>query len=146
MNKLFRIAGLVLGSIVVLNAAAQPQPTAKERETLVQKFVEAFNQQDPDAMMAMMAPNIQWLNVEGEKISSEGSSREAIGASMKKYFKSCPTCRSRLDGVVATPNRLTAVEVAQWKSGALSKEQRSVSVYEFSGPLISRVYYFPAER
>ncbi len=146
MTKFIRIAAYMLASTLMSNVTAQTQPTAKDREVLVQKFVDAFNQHDPEAMMAMMAPNIQWLNVDGEKISSEGSSREGIGASMKKYFKSCPTCRSRLDGVVATPNRLTAVEVAQWKSGAASKEQRSVSVYEFAGPLISRVYYFPAER
>ena len=115
----------------------------------MQKFVDAFNQQDADAMMMMMmmmAPQIEWLNVNGAAITAEGSSRDAIGKSMRAYFKSCPTCRSRLTDVVATANRLSAIEVAQWKGSAGPKEQRSISVYEFSGPLISRVYYFPAEK
>ncbi len=145
MNKPIRAMIFLLPFIFTSNVSAQTEPTAADREVLVRKFVEAFNRQDPDAMMGMMAPNIQWLSVDGEKISSEGSSREGIGAGMKKYFKSCPTCRSTLAGVVATPNRLTAVEIAQWKKGGVDKEQRSVSVYEFSGALISRVYYFPAE-
>lgn len=145
MKTYMRTAVSLIALIFVSTASAQTEPTATDREALVRKFVEAFNRQDPDAMMAMMAPNIQWLSVDGEKISSEGSSRDAIGASMKKYFKSCPTCRSSLAGVVATPNRLTAVEIAQWKKGTVDKEQRSISVYEFSGAMISRVYYFPAE-
>jgi hypothetical protein len=146
MKNYMRIAVSLLALSFSSTLSAQIGATATDREALVRKFVDAFNRQDPDAMMTMMAPNIQWLSIDGEKISSEGSSRDAIGASMKKYFKSCPTCRSSLAGVVATPNRLTAVEIAQWKKGAVDKEQRSVSVYEFSGALISRVYYFPAEQ
>ena len=146
MNKTIRILLSLLALTFVSAASAQSAPTGADREALVRQFVDAFNRQDPDAMMAMMTPDIQWLNVDGEKISSEGAGRDAIGAGMKKYFKSCPTCRSRLAGVVATPNRLTAIEVAQWKKADADKEQRSVSVYEFSGQLISRVYYFPAER
>lgn len=130
-------------------AHAQPDAALKEqgaeREALVRKFIDAFNRHDPDAMMTMMAPDIQWLSIDGDRIASEGASREAVGASMRKYFKSCPSCRSRLEGVVASAHRLSAIEVAQWKKGEVSKEQRSLSVYEFAGPLISRVYYFPAE-
>ena len=126
MRISFSICLTVLALVFATVANAQPEPGAKEREILVRKFIDAFNRQDPEAMMTMMAPDIQWLSVDGEKISSEGSSREAIGASMKTYFKSCPTCRSRLDGVVATSKRLSAVEIAQWKKGEISKEQRSI--------------------
>jgi uncharacterized protein (TIGR02246 family) len=147
MNPLRRLAiqfvpGL-LALLCISGASAQPGP--KEREALVRQFVEAFNQQDTAAMLRLLTPEAQWLSVSGEKISAEGASREAIGQSMDKYFKSCPSCRSRLDGVLATSNRLTAIEVAQWQTSKGKKEQRGISVYEFSGSLISRVYYFPAE-
>ena len=137
---------LVLGAVLMTGVSAQAEPTALERETLVRQFIDAFNRHDSDAMMSMMAPQIQWLNISGDTITAEGSSREAIGKSMRAYFKSCPTCRSQLTGVVATAHRLSAVELAQWQGQSGSREQRSVSVYEFSGPLISRVYYFPAEK
>lgn len=136
----------VMGAICMSGALGQAEPTARDREMLVRKFVDAFNQQDPEAMMTMMAPNIQWLSVNGDAIASEGNSREAIGKSMRAYFKSCPTCRSTLGAVVGTASRLSAVEVAQWQGKSGPREQRSVSVYEFNGPLISRVYYFPAEK
>lgn len=140
------IAAGVFAQSLMSGATAQDLHTAKDREHQVMAFVAAFNQQDADAMVQMLTPQAQWLSVDGEKITAEGSSRDAIGKSMRAYFKSCPTCRSRLAGVVATANRLTAVEVAQWQTGAgKQKEQRGVSVYEFAGPLISRVYYFPAE-
>jgi len=146
MRTLPLIAACVFGLAPLSGAFAQDLPAAKDRENQVMAFIAAFNQQDADAMMQMLTPQAQWLSVDGEKITAEGASRDAIGKSMRSYFKSCPTCRSRLAGVVATANRLTAVEVAQWQTSAgKQKEQRGVSVYEFSGPLISRVYYFPAE-
>lgn len=141
-----RLIFVALAALWAPGALAQAEPTPKDRQILVQKFVDAFNLQDAEAMMTMMAPQIEWLNVSGTTITAEGSSREAIGKSMRAYFKSCPTCRSRLTGVVATANRLSAVEVAQWQGSAGPKEQRSISVYEFNGPLINRVYYFPAEK
>jgi uncharacterized protein (TIGR02246 family) len=146
MHIFMRIAAAVFALTLMAQAGAQSDPGPKEREILVRQFVDAFNRQDPQAMMRLMTPQIQWLSIDGEKITSEGNSREAIGMSMKKYFKSCPTCRSQLAGVVATANRLTALEVAQWQTSSGKKEQRSMAVYEFSGPLISRVYYFPAEQ
>lgn len=146
MRIFHQLAAGLLAMALAHGAMAQEPPSARDREQLVAQFIAAFNRQDADAMMAMLTPGAQWLSVDGEKITSEGGSRDAIGKSMKAYFKSCPTCRSTLAGVVASANRLTAVEVAQWQTGAgKHKEQRSVSVYEFSGPLISRVYYFPAE-
>lgn len=146
MRTRIQIAFSILALAFLPNASARSEPSAQDREMLVAQFIEAFNRQDPDAMMRLMAPDIQWLSVDGDKISAEGRSRDEIGASMKSYFKSCPTCRSKLERVIATPKRLSAIEVAQWKKGDVAKEQRSVSVYEFAGPLISRVYYFPAER
>lgn len=146
-NRAIKLAVVsALAALSVSGACAQAEPTPKDREVLVQRFVDAFNQQDADAMMAMMTPQIQWFNVDGATIAPEGSTREAIGSSMRAYFKSCPTCRSRLTGMVGTAQRLSAVEVAQWQGKSGPKEQRSLSVYEFTGPLINRVYYFPAEK
>jgi hypothetical protein len=133
-------------SELVQAAAIDAEHSAEEREQLVQKFLGAFNEHDSEAMMRMMAPDIAWFNIDGDKIAPEGSSREEVGASMRRYFKSCPSCRSTLESIISTPSRVSAFEVAAWEKGGVAKEQRSLSVYEFAGSLIKRVYYFPAEK
>lgn len=116
------------------------------RDRLVHQFVAAFNAQDSAAMGRLVSDDVQWLSIEGEKVTVETDSRQALLTSMDAYFRACPSCRSSLSGIVATTDRVSAVETAQWRSASGLKQQRSVSVYEFNGPLIRRVYYFPAER
>ncbi len=119
---------------------------SESREKLVARFLEAFNAQDVDAMALLVTDNVQWLSIDGNSVAVETGTKQALVESMGKYFKSCPSCRSSLSGVIATADRLSAIEVAQWDSPKGKKMQRSISIYEFSGGLIRRVYYFPAER
>jgi hypothetical protein len=65
---------------------------------------------------------------------------------MNSYFKSCPTCQSRLTSLIASRERISAIEAASWEGKNGPRTQSGVSVYEFSGELIRRVYYFPAEK
>jgi hypothetical protein len=147
MSKLqgLRVAVLVLawsGSFVMADG-----PTAADgREQLVARFIEAFNAQDVDGMAKLVTDDVQWLSVDGTSVAVETGTKQQLVVSMGKYFKSCPSCRSSLSGVIATADRLSAIEVARWESAKGKKEQRGISVYEFSGPLIRRVYYFPVER
>ena len=67
-------------------------------------------------------------------------------SAMDAYFKSCPTCQSQLADVIASRDRVSAIEVASWRGKDGSKTQSGIAVYEFFGDLIRRVYYFPAER
>ncbi len=108
--------------------------------------MDAFNAHDVKAMAALVTNDVQWLNVADDKVTEETGSRDALVASMTAYFKSCPTCRSSLAGVIATANRVSAVEVAHWQGRDGPRTQRGIAVYEFSGELIRRVYYYPAEK
>lgn len=65
---------------------------------------------------------------------------------MDAYFKSCPTCRSELSGVIATQDRVSAAEIVSWQANSGPKSQRRLSVYEFSDGVIRGVYYFAAEK
>lgn len=143
--RALRVAVLVLawaGSSV----RADAQPAVEGRERLVARFIEAFNAQDVDAMGRLVTDDVQWLSIDGKSVAVETGTRQEPLTSMGKYFKSCPACRSSLSGVIATADRLSAIEVARWETSKGKKVQRSISVYEFAGPLISRVYYFPVER
>ncbi len=116
-----------------------------ERKQLVNGFVAAFNQQDSAAMARLVTDDVEWLAVDGTTISAETRGKPQLVSSMDAYFKSCPSCRSEIRGIVATPRRASAVEVASWETPKGKRSQRGVAVYEFSGALIRRVYYFPAE-
>lgn len=124
---------------------AQAEPTPKDRERLVVRFIDAFNAKDIDAMARLVTDDVQWLSIDGKAIAVETGTKQELVTSMGSYFKSCPSCRSSLSGVIATSHRLGAIEVARWESANGKQERRGVSVYEFSGSLISRVFYFPAE-
>jgi len=116
-----------------------------EAEKRVREFVEAFNNRKLEAMLELTAENIQWLTVEGTKVSVETEGKAALRGSMERYFHSCQSCRSSLEWVQIAGSRVTAMERASWSGSSGPKSQRSLSVYEFQGGKIVRVYYFPAE-
>ena len=117
-----------------------------DHEKHVRDFVAAFNARDLNKMLELADDNIQWLNVNGVKISIETEGKAALKASMEKYFNECSTCKSTLEWVQSAGSRVSAREIAHWTSKSGPKEQSSLSVYEFQGDKIIRVYYFPAER
>lgn len=116
-----------------------------EHEKQVRDFVAAFNARDLAKMLELADDKIQWLSIDGAKISIEAEGKTALKASMEKYFSECSTCKSSLAWVQVAGSRITAREIAHWTSKSGPKEQSSLSVYEFQGDKIMRVYYFPAE-
>lgn len=138
---------LFLGlAVAVLVASEHPVSSSVEQEKRVRAFVAAFNARDTDAMLALVDENIQWLNVDGPKVTIETEGKVALGQSMARYFKSCPSCKSSLVWVQIAGSRITAMERATWSAKSGAKSQSGLSVYEFNGDKILRVYYFPAER
>lgn len=140
--------GLLLLSLVLLMAspATFADDTAMQNEQRVRDYVSAFNQRDLDTMLSMVSDDIQWLNVAGDKITIETSGKAKLRESMTAYFKSNPSAKSQLEWVQATASRVAAQERATWQGKSGQKSQASLSVYEFRAGLISRVYYFPAEK
>ena len=131
----------LLGNELVAAADA-----ATSNEQRVRNYVEAYNRHDVDAMMTMVSDEIQWLNVAGDKLSVETRGKEQLRASLVSYFKSMPTAKSSLEWVQMTSSRVAAKEKAIWESKTGEKSQSSLSVYEFKGGLIARVYYYSAEK
>jgi hypothetical protein len=113
---------------------------------IVREFVAAFNAHDSIAMSKFVAEDVQWLSISGDSVSIETDGKPALISAMDGYFQSCPTCRSHIREMIASGERVSAIEEAVWEGRDGPRTQRSLSVYEFSGQLIRRVYYFPAER
>ncbi|HEY5883641.1 MAG TPA: nuclear transport factor 2 family protein [Pyrinomonadaceae bacterium] len=116
-----------------------------EHEKRVREFVDAFNTREIDRMLSLVDENIQWLHIDGENITVNTNGKVALRDSMTRYFKSCASCKSSLEGLRTAGNRVTAMERASWTSKQGPKSQSSLSVYEFKDGKIFRVYYFPAE-
>ena len=148
ISRTLMLCFVVLFITVAAFAFSEPRPTYSNvpPEVRVRNLVEAFNSRNIDAMLELVDENIQWLHVSGTKITVETEGKEALRQSMGRYFTSCSSCKSSLESVQRAGTRVTAMERASWTSKSGPKSQRSLSVYEFSGDKILRVYYFPAEK
>ena len=136
------LALLHLTATPMFFAAETPNPN----EQRVRDYVSAFNKREIDTMLSMVSDDIQWLSVAGDKITIETQGKARLRESLAAYFKSTPTAKSELEWVRATASRVAALERAGWQSKSGPKSQASLSVYEFRDGLITRVYYYPAEK
>lgn len=132
--------------LLLASFPALPQQAEAGHVQAVRSFIAAFNAHDSSAMSQFVTDDVQWLSISGESISIETKGKDALVAAMNDYFKSCPTCRSTVTELIASRDRVSAVEVATWQGKDGLKKQSGISVYEFSAGLIKRVYYFPVEK
>ena len=136
--------------LALLHLVATPGPfageTPNENEQRVRDYVSAFNNREIDTMLSMVSEDIQWLSVAGDKITVETEGKAALRESMAAYFKSTPTAKSELEWVQATESRVATLERASWQGKSGPKSQAGLAVYEFRDGLITRVYYYPAEK
>jgi hypothetical protein len=134
-------------SLTVFASSLQPAPAAPgggARE-VVERFLEAFNRHDVEAMLALAHPEIQWLSVEGEKISVETAGAAALGESMRKYFRSLPSSRSSIEGAVEAGRFVSVRERARWEGKSGERTQSALAVYEVDEGRVRRVWYYPAQ-
>ena len=136
---------LVMAVVALASPASGQANSWGDQEKRVREFVEAFNTRKIDVMLELAAENIQWLLIDGAKVTIETEGKAALRESMERYFRSCPSCRSSLEWVQIAGSRVTAMERASWSGRDGAKSQRSLSVYEFREGKIFRVYYFPVE-
>lgn len=111
----------------------------------VENFVQAFNERNLEGMLALVAEDVQWLSIDGQKLSTETTNKTELSIAMQDYFSGCESCRSNIKNINSNKNWVCATETASWNSKTGSKSQSSFSVYEFENGLIKRVYYFPSE-
>jgi hypothetical protein len=118
----------------------------KSGETIIREFQTAFNKHDTAAMLALVADDAQWCNVQGSKIEIEVEGKPAMEKWLTGYFKSCSSCKSEIESLMAAGSYVTVHERAMWETKAGKKSQKSLAVYEVRDGLIRRVWYFPAEK
>jgi hypothetical protein len=137
---------LIAACLLLGPMSAVAQRVESAHAATVRAFVDAFNRHESGAMSAFVADDVQWLSISGDSITVDARGKAALVSAMDSYFKSCTTCRSELTALMESRERVSTVEAASWQSSRGARTQSSVAVYEFSGSLIRRVYYFPAEK
>lgn len=106
------------------------------------QFIDAFNARDTEAMMSFVTEDVKWFTVAGAKLSTETSDKRSLRTFMEGYFKSCPTCRSKISNLNQTGTRVTMTETATWQTDKGPKTSDSFAIYEFESGKIARVYYY----
>ena len=119
---------------------------AQSNEEVVRKFEAAFNKHDVAAMTALVATNVQWFSVDGDKLAVETNGKATLEKWLKGYFQSCPSCHSEFEALMVAGSYVTVHEKAMWESKSGPKVQKSLGVYEVRKGLIQRVWYYPAEK
>lgn len=128
--------------LLVVGGCATPRMPAP-----MDRWIDAFNRHDVEAMTAEVAPDFEWFMVDGEKVSVETRGVDALRESMRGYFEGLPSARSKVEQVMVSGAYVTLRERASWtsKSGE-PKSQSALAVYELSDGKLRRAWYFPAER
>lgn len=115
------------------------------KANLAHAYTNAFNARDVDAMLALATDDIEWISLDGRDLLMGADGADSLRATMVEYFDSCSSCRASLKWTKTTEGRVVALEEASWDGDGERKSQSALSVYEFEGEKIRRVYYFPAE-
>lgn len=144
MRRLILVAALAL--IVISTALSGTEPVRSPKDSVIE-FVAAFTRHDLPALLAFTHADIEWLTISESTVLIETRGQEALGASLRSYFDSCPTCQATVEVSSVNGNFVSAVETATWQSKeGVARAQSSLSVYEFVDGKIRRVWYYPAAK
>lgn len=134
---------LLIVAQLVLAHAPRAQATSQD---LVLAFIEAYNTQDVDEMLALVTADIRWMSVEGVRIRMQTVGKEALGSGMRGYFDNLPSARAEVRDIRQLDDFVTVVEAALWEENGVAQSQCAISVYQVSAGLISNVWYYPARQ
>lgn len=127
---------------VVLIASANIFGQTKSESKTLRQFIDAFNARKLEAMLSLVTDDVKWFSLAGDKLTTETADKDSLRKFMENYFKSCPTCRSKITNVNQNSNRVTMTETASWKTDKGTQFNNSFAVYEFANGKIARVYYY----
>jgi hypothetical protein len=135
---------------------AKPEWRVADMPTAIQQYMDAFNAHDPEAVGKTLAADVSWMSISGDKMSVDGTGRDAVVTWLRGYFKSFPDVRTL---VIAKPALLEGTDFAAGRFFALReapswtgkdgkpRTQCSWAMFELSDDgLIQRVWYHATEK
>ncbi|MEQ8315466.1 MAG: nuclear transport factor 2 family protein [Gammaproteobacteria bacterium] len=128
---------------LLILSSISPLVFAAENYSIVERFIEAFNQHDVSAMLELTESDLHWMSVAGQNLSIEASGQSELRDSMKAYFESTPSARSNILSIRESGPFVHTLEQAVWSAGGVERNQCSIAVYELEANKIRNVWYFP---
>ncbi|MEL7491668.1 MAG: nuclear transport factor 2 family protein [Pseudomonadota bacterium] len=113
-------------------------------EATVQDFVDAYNEQNLNDMLALAHEDITWLSVEANSTTVMTDGAAALREELSGYFGAEDTPRSNVEILKSHGPFVTTLERAYWTVNGEEKSQASFAVYEVENNKIRRVWYYPA--
>lgn len=129
----------------VLAFALASSAWGQSPDEVVERYLAAYNDHDIEAMLELVDPQVQWLSIDGDRISVETEGAGALAEAMRGYFEAVPSTHSSIESMMVSGKRVSVHERAHWESSGQPRSQAALSVYEIADGRIVRVWYFPAE-
>jgi hypothetical protein len=129
-------------SVAILFALGLQPPAAAASETAVRALYAAFNTGSADALVTHVSDDVKWMTVTGQSVAVEATGKEALRASMLRYFRSLPTVRSRIESIMAAGDFVTVHERVTWRAATGEKTQSALAVYKVRDGRIVSVWYY----
>lgn len=139
---------LCLMLLLVLTAAfAGAQERGPDHARTVREFVAASNRQDVDAMLAATSEDFRWIQVVGDRATTEVLGHEDLRNWLQSYFSSTPGAHAEIGPVAVHGAFASTIETASWTGrDGRRHAQSATSVYEFAADgRIRHVWYFAAQ-
>ena len=129
------------------NLGLQPLATRNvAAEEAVRAFANAYNEGDLDAMLAVAARDIVWLDVKGENVTVAANGADNLRAVMSDYVNASAPPRSAVAILTSHGRFVTTLERAYYAVDGKETSQAAFAVYELNADKIRRVWYYPAEK
>ena len=139
-------SGLLSGGTALAQkpAASAPASTTGAENPLpvVQRFYEAYNHHDTEAMLAQIHPDIQWLTVNGDQIIGTAAGHNAVRELLAKNLTSYTNLRKTIDQSIIQGSLVSVLEHSQWKGRREDLKQDTLVVYHIEDGKIRHVWIY----
>lgn len=115
---------------------------ASESEHPVQKFVNAYNEQNIDTMLALATDKLTWLFFKDNQLHVMTSGKEQMKKELLNDFKTKKGGRSEIRKMFSLNNTIAVIEEAFWEKDGVVKSQCAISIYRLENNLIDSVTYY----
>lgn len=133
--------------LLLAASLASAQEAGPNHARTVRDFVAASNRQDVDAMLAATVEDFRWIQVVGDRATTEVTGHEDLRNWLQSYFSSTPGAHADIGPVAVHGAFASTIETASWTSrDGTRKAQSATSVYEFAPDgRIRFVWYFNSQ-
>lgn len=135
---------ILVGAILlaVLTACQHRQLVPESADNAAVRFVQAFNDQDVEAMLRAVHEDVRYMFVEADQIHVETKNKQALAAYLPTFFQQTPVTQSSILYSQQQGYHISQVERATWRDqqGQL-RSQCSWSVYQLQDGLIINIWY-----